>query len=115
MKTQSNLDKMTELVLLEQSFRVPDGLGGMTLEWRLLEAVWARIEAQTPSRATEQWQGDRPHFSARYWVWLRLEPELPEAYRLRWRETFLTPLSAAVHLPGHDWQRVLMEQEAPKN
>jgi len=53
MKTQSNLDKMTELFFLEQSFRVPDGLGGMTLEWRPLEAVWARIEAQTPSRATE--------------------------------------------------------------
>ncbi|MDC0349155.1 head-tail adaptor protein [Alphaproteobacteria bacterium] len=108
----SHLDKMTELVFLDQSFRVPDGLGGMVLEWRPLEPVWARIEAQTPSRATEQWQGDRPHFSARYWVWLRLELQLPDTYRLRWGETVLVPLSAVTHLSGRDWQKILMEQES---
>lgn len=101
----------TELVFLEQLCREPDDQGGMSTEWHPLEPLWAKIEAQKPGIFTEQWQGERPHFSARYWVWLRQEHTLPSVYRLRWGIGVLMPISAVTRLPGQEWQLVLMQQQ----
>ncbi|HCI49087.1 MAG: hypothetical protein A2977_00520 [Alphaproteobacteria bacterium RIFCSPLOWO2_01_FULL_45_8] len=104
-------DALTELVFLEQLFQESDGEGGLTSEWRPVESLWVKIEAQKPGSVTERWQGERPHFAARYWVWIRQEQVLPPIYRLRWEKGVLTPLSAMTCLAGEEWQMVLTEQE----
>lgn len=106
-----HVDLLTELVFLEESHQMPDGQGGMISEWRPLEMAWARIEPQKPGKITEQWQGERPHFAARYWVWLRRAHVLPDVYRLRWENQILMPISAVTRLPGHEWQMVLTEEQ----
>ena len=110
-KKPMTVDLLTELVFLEECHRVPDGQGGILLEWRPLEIAWARIEPQKPGKITEQWQGERPHFAARYWVWLRRAHMLPAVYRLRWQDHLLVPISAVTRLPGQEWQMVLTQQE----
>ncbi|MFN7662191.1 MAG: head-tail adaptor protein [Alphaproteobacteria bacterium] len=111
MTKQMNLDLLTELVMLEECHRLPDGQGGMTTEWRPVETLWACIQAQKPTPTTERWQGERPHYAARYWVWLRRAHVLPATYRLRWHTHILVPLSAVSRLPGQEWQMMLTEEE----
>jgi head-tail adaptor len=110
-KKAMHVDLLTELIFLEEAHRISDGQGGWVVEWRPVEALWARIDAQKPGRFTEQWQGERPHFAARYWVWLRCEHLLPAVYRLQWENKVLLPISAATRMPGQEWQLVLTEQE----
>lgn len=102
---------LTELVFLEQRHQAPDGEGGMIVEWRPLETVWAHIEVQKPGTFAQQWRGDRSHFVARYWVWIRQEHLLPDHYRLRWGTSLLMPLSAPTRIPGKEWQLIFAQEE----
>lgn len=113
MKSVQNpcLQHLTEIIFLEPLIHVPDGQGGLRAEWQEGQLLWAHIKPVMLQGIGEQWQGDRPHFSARYEVWLRQEHELPSLYRLRWAQGILTPISAVTYIPGKEWQKILTHQE----
>ncbi len=63
--------KLTRKLQLEERTNLPDGKGGFTVNWQVLGALWANVDARS---GREAMLGERDHSRVRYRIIVRGAP-----------------------------------------
>lgn len=102
-----NLNKLTELLTVEQGTEAPDGQGGLETTWAETTPLWGHVVQRLRPR-TASWEGGQEQCEVCYEVWVDAAVTFPDRFRLRWQGGTFYPLHDPILQVGGLWQMVTL-------